>query len=401
MIEANDKKVKTYNSKIDQIPGAPPVLKGVDSKKFIQRPFPEEAAPKPFPKKFRMPELPKYNGTSDPNKHVTAYTCTVKGNDIKNDEIESILLKKFGETLSKGAMMWYHNLAPNYIDLFTMLADSFIKAHAGAIKVATKKSDVFKIKQRENEMLREFVSRFQMEWMELLPISDDWAVQAFTQGLNERSSVASKLLKQNLIEYPAVTWSDDHNRYQSKIRTEDDQLGATSGSVYPSRLLVKETKPNKERYQPYIEDRRNAPRCNPLRNDRRIDRAQDPRGLINRARFDRNAGPTGAPHLSEYNFNVDVSDNVFAISKIRDAKWTRPIQSDPSQRNHNLVCEFHNTHGHKTEDCHQLREEVAPLLNKGHLREFFSDQAKNQFREREAAKMNEVNEPQHAIHMIL
>ena len=195
MIAANDKKVETYNSRVDQIPGAPPILKGVDSKKFIQRPFPEEAAPKPIPKKFRIPDLLKYNGTSDLNEHITAYTCAVKGNDIKDDEIESVLLKKFGETLSKGAMMWYHNLAPNSIDSFAMLADSFIKAHAGAIKVATRKSDAFEIKQRENEMLREFVSRFQMERMELPPVSDDWAVQAFTQGLNERSSVASKQLK--------------------------------------------------------------------------------------------------------------------------------------------------------------------------------------------------------------
>jgi len=81
-------------------------------------------------------------------------------------------------------MIWYHNRSPNSIDSFAMLADSFIKAHAGAIKVATRKSNVFKIKQRENEMLREFVSRFQMERMELPPISDDWAVQAFTQRLN-------------------------------------------------------------------------------------------------------------------------------------------------------------------------------------------------------------------------
>ncbi|XP_070002594.1 uncharacterized protein [Nicotiana sylvestris] len=132
-----------------------------------------------------MLELPKYNGTSDPNEHVTIYACTVKGNDIKNDEIESVLLKKFGETLSKGAMMWYHNLAPNSIDSFAMLADFFVKAHAGAIKAAKRKSDVFKIKQRENEMLREFVSHFQMERMEMPPVSVDWVVQAFTQGLNK------------------------------------------------------------------------------------------------------------------------------------------------------------------------------------------------------------------------
>lgn len=110
-----------------------------------------------------MPDLPKYNGTSDLNEYITAYTCAVKGNDLKDDDIESVLLKNFREMLSKGAMMWNHNLDPNSIDSFAMLAEFFIKAHAGAIKVATRKSDVFKIKQRENEMLREFVSRFQME----------------------------------------------------------------------------------------------------------------------------------------------------------------------------------------------------------------------------------------------
>nr|XP_016476107.1 PREDICTED: uncharacterized protein LOC107797709 [Nicotiana tabacum] len=168
-----------------------------------------------------------------------------------------------------------------------------------------------------------------------------------------------------------MTWSDVYNEYQSKIRAEDDQLGASSGSVYLSRLLVKESKLNKERYQPYLEDRRNTPRHNLPRNDQMMDRGKDPRGLAHRT------------------------------SKIRDAKWPRQIQSDPSQRNYNLVCEFHNMHGHRTEDCHQLREEVAQLLNKGHLWEFLSDRAKNQFQDREATKKNEENESQHVIYMIM
>ncbi|XP_070050609.1 uncharacterized protein [Nicotiana tomentosiformis] len=221
-IEANDKKVQTYNSRVDQIPGAPPILKGLDSKKFMQKPFPSSAAPKPIPKKFRMPEIPKCNGTTDPNEHATSYTCATKGNDLEDDEIKSVLLKKFGEILSKGAMIWYHNLSPNSIDSFAMLADSFVKAHAGAIEIETRKSDLFKVRQKDNKMLREFVSRFQMERMDLLPVADDWAIQAFTQGLNVRSLVALQQLKQNLIEYPAVTWGDVHNRYQSKIRVEDD-----------------------------------------------------------------------------------------------------------------------------------------------------------------------------------
>ncbi|XP_070047070.1 uncharacterized protein [Nicotiana tomentosiformis] len=141
----------------------------------------------------------------DPNEHITSYTCAIKGSNLEDDEIESVLLKKFGETLSKGAMIWYHNLPPISIGSFAMLADAFIKAHAGAIKVETRKSDLFKVKQRDNEMLREFVSRFQMEQMDLPPVADDWAVQAFTQGLNPQSSLASQQLKQNLVEYAVVT----------------------------------------------------------------------------------------------------------------------------------------------------------------------------------------------------
>jgi len=55
----------------------------------------------PIPKKFYMPDIPKYNRTTDPNEHITSYTCRIKGNGLNDDEIELVLLKKFGETLLK------------------------------------------------------------------------------------------------------------------------------------------------------------------------------------------------------------------------------------------------------------------------------------------------------------
>ncbi|XP_070025125.1 uncharacterized protein [Nicotiana sylvestris] len=62
------------------------------------------------------------------------------------------------------------------------------------------------------------------------------------------------------------------------------------------------------------------------------------------------------------------------------------------------MCKYH---GHRTEDCRQLREEVTRLFNEGHLREFLSDQANNHFRKRYAGRKNEPKEPQHVIHMII
>ena len=120
-----------------------------------------------------MPDIQKYDGTTDPQEHVTSYTCAIKGNDVEEDEIKSVLLKKFGKTLSKGALTWYDHLPEHSITSFEMLADAFIKAHAGAKKVQARKADIFRIAQRDNELLREFVNRFQRERMELPPVPEE------------------------------------------------------------------------------------------------------------------------------------------------------------------------------------------------------------------------------------
>ncbi|XP_070042702.1 uncharacterized protein [Nicotiana tomentosiformis] len=269
-----------------------------------------------------MPEIPKYNGTTDPNEHVTSYTCAIKGNNLEDNEIESVLLKKFGETLSKGVMIWYHNLPPNSIDSFAMLADSFVKAHAGAIKVSTRKSDLFKVKQKDNEMLGN--SYLDSRW------------NAWNYHRSQMIGLFKPLLK-------------------SKIRVKDDQLGTPSGSIYPNRPvdrtqtdIDREPRSNRDRYQPYNADHRNSgPGLNPIRNDRRNDRAQSSRGLMSKSGFDKDVDPTEAPRLSEYNLNIDASGIVSAIGRIKYTRWPRSLQTDPSQRNPNKICKYHGTHGHR------------------------------------------------------
>ncbi|XP_019255075.1 PREDICTED: uncharacterized protein LOC109233656 [Nicotiana attenuata] len=254
---------------------------------------------------------------------------------------------------SKGAMIWYHNLPPNSIDSFSMLADSFVKAHAGAIKVATRKSDLFKVRQNDKEMLGEFISRFQMERMDFPPVTDNWDVQAFTQGLNERSFIATPV----------------------------DRV---------KRNVDREPRSNRDRYQPYGRDQRNNEfGHNLVWNDRRNDRGQSSRGLVSKSGFNRDAGSNESPQLSEYNFSIDVSAIVSAIGRIKDTRWPRPLKTDTAQRNPNKICKYHGTHDHKIEDYRQLREEVARLFNEGNLREFLSDRAKNHFKNRDSNRQNE------------
>ncbi|GFS38889.1 hypothetical protein Acr_00g0059990 [Actinidia rufa] len=54
-------------------------------------------------------------------------------------------------------------------------------------------------------------------------------------------------------------------------------------------------------------------------------------------------------------------------------KWPGKIKTDPQKRNRNKYCEFHRDHGHNTEDCFQLKEQIADLIKRGYLRKYITD----------------------------
>ncbi|XP_075103522.1 uncharacterized protein LOC142178094 [Nicotiana tabacum] len=67
------------------------------------------------------------------------------------------------------------------------------------------------------------------------------------------------------------------------------------------------------------------------------------------------------------------------MRNIKEAQFPRLSRSDPSQRDPKLWCEYLGTHGHRTGECRHLRKEVSTLLKNGHIREFLSDRAKNNY----------------------
>ena len=58
------------------------------------------------------------------------------------------------------------------------------------------------------------------------------------------------------------------------------------------------------------------------------------------------------------------------LTQIKDEhylKWPRPLHSSPSVRDKNKYCGFHKDHGHNTEDCRNLKEQIEELIRKGKL----------------------------------
>ena len=51
-------------------------------------------------------------------------------------------------------------------------------------------------------------------------------------------------------------------------------------------------------------------------------------------------------------------------------KWPRPLHSLPNVRDKRKYYRFHKDHGHYTEDCRDLKEQIKKLIRKGKVQKF-------------------------------
>ena len=60
------------------------------------------------------------------------------------------------------------------------------------------------------------------------------------------------------------------------------------------------------------------------------------------------------------------------LEKIKNEPFfKRPnkMMGNPEKRNHNLYCQYHQDHGHTTEDCRSLWDHLDQLIRKGKLKQ--------------------------------
>ena len=54
------------------------------------------------------------------------------------------------------------------------------------------------------------------------------------------------------------------------------------------------------------------------------------------------------------------------------------MKSDLATRDSAKYCEFHKGHGHRTNDCIQLRKEIEYMIRRGHLRRYVASEGQDQ-----------------------
>ena len=67
----------------------------------------------------------------------------------------------------------------------------------------------------------------------------------------------------------------------------------------------------------------------------------------------------------------------FAIPNL---KWPRPLHLSPYICDKNKYCRFHKDHGHYTENCRDLKEQIEELIRKGKLLKYVKNGENSNFK---------------------
>ncbi|XP_021770693.1 uncharacterized protein LOC110734871 [Chenopodium quinoa] len=294
-------------------------------------------------KRFSMPSMAMYDGTSDPDEHVSFYKQKMMKNSIPRDIREAIRCKGFGATLS------------GMVNLFKIQFTS-------SKKIEKKSSDLYRVVQRHGESLRDYLNRFNREKIGIHKFDAPITVEAFRRGLLDQSELYKELTK-----YPCTTFEDVQAKAIAQVRFEED--------VYARKTL-----------EPNLSARRNN---SSPRRDHRFNPYRRPRfeeGTINvvEGEFtDWREDPKLPPKLHEYCFNVNLVGVIRTLNKMGDTvQWPRKSDIPGEKKDPSRWCDFYSDIGHTTNECVALRKDVAYLLKKGYLKELMTDRSKAPNRER-------------------
>ena len=95
------------------------------------------------------------------------------------------MCRAFPTTLKGAARIWFNQLMPNSISTFKELSAQFTVHIIGGHRYKKSTACLMSIKEREDETLRSYISRFNKEALSINKASNKILVTAFTNGLRK------------------------------------------------------------------------------------------------------------------------------------------------------------------------------------------------------------------------
>ena len=222
-------------------------------------------------------------------------------------------------------MRWFNSLKKNFIGSYKQLTQVFCSRFITNSRVPRSLSSLLSLSMHEGETLKVYSNIYWEMYNKMDENHDDVAMSTFKSGLPNKRG-----LRKSLTGKPVANVHQLMNRIDKYKRVEEDQLqGKGKEKIIPPKV----NNYRSERYNP------NQPRRD----------------------FSRQAGQSNMQMVSAV-FREPVQQ---VLEKVRNEpffKRSGKMAGDPSKRNQNLYCHYHQDHRHTTEDGRNLWNHLDQLV---------------------------------------
>ncbi|XP_027164864.1 uncharacterized protein LOC113765011 [Coffea eugenioides] len=252
---------------------------------------------------------------------------------------DEVRCKTFPMFLKGKARLWFQGLAPGSIRNFPELARQFAAQFVSSKTYSKNATHLMAIRQKPDESLRNFMTRFNTESLQIRDKDENVVMAAFMNGLRVEE-LFYKLAKKppgDLEELLTRAHAAANAEEAARLKRESDrELGDRRGRVNPPE--------NKD-------------------------------GPVKKNVFDRlSKDKTPAqPPLPEKGYTPLTwpRTQVLAVMEAEGLVERPPKMGTPrNKRNQDRYCAFHRDVGHDTEGCWALRKEIEDLIQRGFLGRF-------------------------------
>ena len=253
-----------------------------------------------------------YNRQTDLVEHVSQFNQRM----AIHSKNKTLMCKVFLSSLGFVTIRWFNGLKTNSIDSYKQLIQAFGSHFITNTKVPRPLSLLLSLSMHEGETLKAYLDIY-WEMYEMDENFDDVAISTFKSGLPTEHG-----LRKSLTGNPVTSVRQLMDRIDKYKRVEEDQLqGKGKEKVIP------------QKGRDFRSDRYNS---NSPRRD-----------------FTGQYGSANTQKVHQ------------VLEKIKNKtffKWPNKMAGDSMKRNQSLYCQYHQDHGHTTENCRSLWNHLDQLV---------------------------------------
>ncbi|GKV43074.1 hypothetical protein SLEP1_g50414 [Rubroshorea leprosula] len=316
--------------------GAPPPHHATDC---IPHPLNTNITLEPYPAGFKIPQLETYDETKDPDDHMHAFYSCMQAQNAS----DALMCKIFPSTLRGNARTWYYSLPPRSISSYTEMAFTFATKFSSRRLIRKTTSELMRVKQRDGESLKNYMSRFNDAVLEVSSFDQAVGIATVISGLKHDR------FKDNLIKHAATTFSEVNNRSLKFIIAEE-------------YTLAQNPIPSKNQNPEWRDDNLSRKRMRMAQNRGPIPTFAPRFGRPNSTSPQQSAGK---PPVNWTPFNLPRSQIFMQIKSKMDLRRPGPMKTTAASRDHTRYCDFHQDHGHTTEQWPQPQGSRNPPNRQG------------------------------------